>query len=379
MRLAQHRFPTDSGRVAGTSGSYAGRRRTVTDSMDYKLLGNSGLRVSELALGTMTLSTDNPWGWGVERQPSLEILETYADAGGNFIDTACNYTDGQSEQVVGEFVAHDRDAYVIATKYTLHEHGHEADPNYGGNHRKNLRRTVEGSLDRLGTDYVDVLYLHVWDYTTPIEEVMATLHSLVTEGTVHYLAISDTPAWVVAQANQLAADRGWTPFVAYQFPYNVERRGAEREVLPYCRYNDVAMVPWSVLGSGLYTGKYTQDADAAGRIADREFDEDALRVPRLVDEIAEERGVTAAQVAIAWARAQDQQLFPIVGATATAHVSEAIAATDVELGPDTLERLDDAVAYDHGFPQDFLGSENVRELVHGETADRLENHRFRGY
>lgn len=347
--------------------------------MKYKLLGNSGLRVSELVLGTMTLSVDNPWDWGVERETSLDILETYADAGGNFIDTACNYTDGQSEEVIGEFIAHDRDSYVVATKYTLHHHGHPDDPNYGGNHRKNLLRTVDESLERLGTDYIDLLYLHAWDYTTPIQEIMSTLDSLVAKRTVDYIAISDTPAWVVARANQLAKERGWTPFIAYQFPYNIERRAPEREVMPYCRYNDVAMVTWSVLGAGLYTGKYTRGENASGRMADADFDDEALEVPRLIDEIANDLGVTSGQVTIAWTKAQDQQLFPIVGATTPAHVSEAIEAVDVDLEQETIEQLDEAVGFDHGFPQSFTGSDNVRNLIHGETAHQLENHRFRGY
>lgn len=347
--------------------------------MKYKLLGGSGLRVSEIALGTMTLSQDNPWGWGVDDETSFEILEAYADAGGNFIDTACNYTNGQSEEVIGEFIAHDRDQYVVATKYSMRHDGLPNDPNYGGNHRKNLRRTVDASLERLGTDYLDLLYLHVWDYTTPIREVMTTLDSLVESGTVNYVGISDSPAWIVAQAYQLAADRGWTRPVVCQFPYNIERRSPEHEVMPFCRYNDLAMTTWSVLGAGLYTGKYTGAERPSGRRADNEFTEEELEIPRLIDAVADEVDATPAQVTLSWTRAQDKQLFPIVGATSPAHVEEAVASASVQLDPDQLDRLDAAVGFERGFPQSFTASENVKGLVHGETADQLENHRFRGY
>jgi aryl-alcohol dehydrogenase-like predicted oxidoreductase len=348
--------------------------------MKYKLLGRSGLRVSELALGTMTLSEDDPWGWGVGADTSREILEAYADAGGNFIDTACNYTDGQSERVIGDFIAGDRDRYVVATKFTLHHHEHPDDPNFGGNHRKNLRRTLEASLDRLGTDYIDLLYLHVWDYTTPLEEVISTLNHVVESGLVHHVGISDSPAWVAAQANQLADHHGWERFVACQFPYNIGRRSPEREVMPYCRYNDVGMTTWSVLGAGLYTGKYTTgDDDPSGRIAGGDFNDADLAIARCIDDIADELGVPSTQVTLAWTQARDRQLFPIVGATDPDHVTEAVGATDVDLDDAQLERLDEVASYDTEFPQSFTGSENVLELIHGETADRLENHRFRGY
>src|SRR5262245_52306408 len=158
--------------------------------MRYKLLGKSGLRVSELCLGTMTFGDD--WGWGASKEESRKIFDAFAEAGGNFIDTANNYTNGTSEKFVGEFIQSDRDHFVIATKYTLTER--KADPNCGGNHRKNLRRSVEGSLQRLGTDHIDLLWLHMWDGMTPVEEVMRSLDDLVRAGTVLYVGISDTPA-----------------------------------------------------------------------------------------------------------------------------------------------------------------------------------------
>jgi aryl-alcohol dehydrogenase-like predicted oxidoreductase len=178
----------------------------------YKLLGKSGLRVSELALGTMTFGED--WGWGASHEESRRIFEAFAEAGGNFIDTSNNYTNGTSERFVGEFIAAERERFVIATKYSLTTT--RTDPNAGGNHRKNMRQAVEASLKRLNTDYIDLYWLHMWDYTTPIEEVMRAFDDLVRVGKVLYVGFSDTPAWVVARANTLAELRGWSRVVAFQ-------------------------------------------------------------------------------------------------------------------------------------------------------------------
>jgi len=175
--------------------------------MRYRLFGRSGLRVAELALGTMTFGED--WGWGASPDESRRMLDAYAEAGGNFIDTASNYTDGASERIVGELVAGDRDRWVIATKYTLTSR--REDPNAGGNHRKSMVRSLETSLRRLASDYVDLLWLHMWDGMTPIEEVLRALDDQVRAGKVLYVGISDTPAWVVSRGLTLAELRGWTP------------------------------------------------------------------------------------------------------------------------------------------------------------------------
>jgi aryl-alcohol dehydrogenase-like predicted oxidoreductase len=199
--------------------------------MRYKLLGKSGLRVSELCLGTMTFGDD--WGWGAPKDESRKMFDAFTEAGGNFIDTANNYTNGTSEKFVGEFTKADRDHFVIATKYTLNEYA--TDPNFGGNHRKNMRRSVEGSLKRLDTDHIDLLWLHMWDGMTPVEEVMRALDDLVRAGKVLYVGISDTPAWVVSQANTLADLRGWSRLVAYQGEYSLASRAPERDILPMTR------------------------------------------------------------------------------------------------------------------------------------------------
>jgi aryl-alcohol dehydrogenase-like predicted oxidoreductase len=185
--------------------------------MRYKLFGKSGLRVSELCLGTMTFGTE--WGWGADYATSKAVFDAYAQAGGNFLDTANRYTEGTSEQWLGEFVSADRDHFVIASKYTLFDRMN--DPNFSGNHRKNMMRSVETSLKRLGTSHLDILWVHAWDSATPVDEVLRGLDDLVSSGKVHYIGISDTPAWVVSQANTLAELRGWTRFVGLQLEYSL--------------------------------------------------------------------------------------------------------------------------------------------------------------
>src|SRR5215218_9899578 len=263
----------------------------MTD-MRFLLFGRSGLRVSELCLGTMTFGTD--WGWGADADECRRIVRAFADAGGNFIDTANNYTDGSSESIVGDVLAGQRDRWVVATKYSLSID--KTDPNAGGNHRKSLVRSLEQSLRRLRTDYVDLLWLHMRDALTPIDEVVRALDDQVSLGKVLYVGISDSPAWLVAQANTLADLRGWSPFVAVQFPYNVAGRDPERELLPMAAALGLAATTWDVLGAGVLTGKPA---------AERRWPEDPVSeatqaVVDVVGTVAEERGCTPAQVAIAW-------------------------------------------------------------------------------
>lgn len=199
--------------------------------MRYKLLGKSGLRVSELCLGTMTFGED--WGWGAPQDTSRQIFDAFVEAGGNFIDTANLYTNGSSEKIVGELIGSERDRFVLATKYSLTGQWQgDNNPNGSGNHRKNMMRSIEGSLQRLNTDYVDVLWLHAWDFTTPVEEVMHAFDDLVRQGKVMYIGISDTPAWIVSQANTLAQANGWAQFIALQIEYSLIQRTPERDLLP---------------------------------------------------------------------------------------------------------------------------------------------------
>lgn len=341
--------------------------------MRYKLLGRSGLRVSELALGTMTFGDD--WGWGASHDESRRMFDAYADAGGNFIDTANRYTDGTSERYVGEFVSADRDHFVVATKYTLFsEHG---DPNKSGNHRKNMVQSLEASLERLGLDYVDLLWLHAWDFTTRVDEVMRGLDDLVRGGLVLYVGVSDTPAWVVSQANTLADLRGWTPFSALQIRYSLLDRTAERDLLPMARSLDLAVTPWSILGAGVLTGKYTRGkAPEEGRAkAGAATVERNLVIARAVDQVADELGCTSSQVAIAWVRQRPDLIIPLLGARSLEQLEDNLAALDVSLDVGQLALLDEASAIELGFPHDFMAMENIRDLIYGGTYDRLDNHR----
>jgi len=232
--------------------------------MKYRLLGNSGLRVSEAALGTMTFGDD--WGWGAAKEEAQNVYNAFREAGGNFIDTANLYTNGASESFLGEFVKGHRQSMVLATKYTNSAPG--ADPNAAGNHRKNMMQSVEASLRRLQTDYIDLYWVHAWDQITPVEETMRGLDDLVRQGKVLYVGVSDAPAWWVSQANTLASLRGWTPFVGLQIEYSLVERTVERELIPMARSLNLGVVAWSPLSNGVLTGKYHgHGASEPGRLS----------------------------------------------------------------------------------------------------------------
>lgn len=341
--------------------------------MKYKLLGRSGLRVSELALGTMTFGED--WGWGASKQESWRMLDTYSEAGGNFIDTACNYTEGTSEKFVGEFIASNRDYFVVATKFSLRARGDDQnDPNFGGNNRKNLMRSVKSSLKRLNTDYIDLLYLHMWDYTTPISEIMVALDDLVRSGKVHYIGFSDTPAYIVAKANMFADSHALTPVTAIQVPYNVLRRDPERELFPMSREENIAVTAWGLVGGGVLTGKY-KDQDTEKRYD--EASDEALASAEKIVEISTTIGKSPAQVAINWVRQQQAkaQIIPILGARSVKQLEDNLGVLDFELTEDQLEEIAGFSDFKVGFPWEFLHESYVLELIHGKTYPDLEFHR----
>jgi aryl-alcohol dehydrogenase-like predicted oxidoreductase len=333
--------------------------------MRYKLLGRSGLRVSELCLGTMTFGDD--WGWGAPKDESQKIFDRFVDGGGNFIDTANNYTNGTSEKFIGEFVKTDRDHFVIATKYTLSER--ETDPNFGGNHRKNMRRSVEGSLRRLNTDHIDLLWLHMWDGMTPMEEVMRALDDLVRADKVLYVGISDTPAWVVSQANTLADLRGWSRFVAYQGEYSLASRAPERDILPMTNAFDMTFLPWGLLEGGELTGKYNSASDEPKRSKDTS--ERIKSIAAELMKLAHEIGCTPSQVALNWARQRPFHMIPIIGARSEKQLKDNLGCLDFELTSDQIERLNEASPIDLGFPHSFLGSDHVRGLIFGKTFNQI--------
>ncbi len=341
-------------------------------TMRYKLLGKSGLRVSELCLGTMTFGTE--WGWGATKTESRKIFNAYANAGGNFIDTANRYTEGTSEKIVGELVAADREHFVLATKYTLHMR--RDDPNFCGNHRKNMVQSLEASLRRLGTDYLDLFWVHAWDFMTPVEEVMRGLDDLVRAGKVLYVGISDTPAWIVSQANTMAALRGWTPFVALQIKYSLLERTVERDLMPMARAFDLAVTPWGILGGGVLTGKYNQGKGKGGRVEMMDgLIKEQLAMAAKILKMAEKVGCTPSQVALNWVRQQPGLILPIIGARTVKQVKDNIGALEYSLTRGQLAILDKASRIEPGFPHEFLAKENIRDIVFGGTQDMVDNHR----
>ncbi|RMF81058.1 MAG: aldo/keto reductase [Chloroflexi bacterium] len=341
--------------------------------MRYKLLGKSGLRVSELCLGTMTFG--ETWGWGASKEESKKQFDYFAEQGGNFIDTSVNYTDGTSEEFLGDFISQaDREYFVVATKYTLTKPD-STDPNSGGNSRKNMMKSVERSLRRLQTEYLDILYLHMWDYMTPVEEVMRGLDDLVTAGKINYVAISDTPAYIVAEANMMAELRGWSRFIGLQVPYSLLRRDIERELIPMAHHWDMAVLPWGLLRAGVLTGKFLQPSDEPTRINRDELNlsERALNIVKEVVKVAEETGHSPAQVAINWVRQQPKaQMIPILGARTVEHLKDNMEAVDWQLSDEHWQRLDEVSAIDLGFPHGFL---DANQYIFGATHDKIDNHR----
>ncbi len=337
-------------------------------TLRYKLLGRSGLRVSELCLGTMTFGDD--WGWGAPPAEARRQFELFRSAGGNFIDTANGYTNGSSERILGELLEADRAGVVLATKYTVA--WRPGDPNGAGNHRKNMVQSVEASLKRLKTDYIDLLWLHAWDDTTPPAEVMRALDDLVRAGKVLHVGVSDTPAWVVSHANTLAELRGWSPFVALQIEYSLLQRTVERELTPMAQAFDLAVCPWGAVGGGVLTGKYTRgDAPDAKRDTTVRRSERNLGIARAVDAVADALGTTSTRVAIAWLQHRAGTVIPIVGARTAAQLEDALGAAELALPADAVAKLDAASAIELGFPHDFLRGDYIRKVIGGDQHARF--------
>jgi aryl-alcohol dehydrogenase-like predicted oxidoreductase len=336
----------------------------------YRVLGCSGLRVSPLALGTMTFGTD--WGWGADASEARRIFDAYVDRGGNFIDTANVYTNGTSERLVGEFAVGRRDRLVIATKYTVATD--RGDPNAGGNHRKSLMRAVDGSLERLKTDHVDLLYIHAWDDTTPPPEVLRAADDLVRAGKVLHIGISNTPAWRVAQLYEIANQRSFSPLVAMQVPYSLLERTVERDLLPMAQALGIAVTTYSPLANGVLTGKYGgADLDSAVSPTTRkgiaasngELSERGLTIAEVVAEVASEIGRTSAQVALRWALLNTAVTAPVLGARTVEQLDDNLGALDFCLSAAQLARLEDASAIELGYPHDFLARPHTWAVMLG--------------
>jgi aryl-alcohol dehydrogenase-like predicted oxidoreductase len=330
---------------------------------DYRLLGRSGLRVSPLALGTMTFRV-GPGSWGSSDEEARQMVDMYIDRGGNFIDTADFYGQlGQSEVLLGELVKGRRDRLVISTKYSLTTE--PGNPNASGNHRKNMVRSVEDSLKRMGTDYIDLLYLHMWDFRTPVDEILRSFDDLVRAGKVLYIGLSDTPAWQASRMQAIAELRGWTQFCALQISYSLVERTVEREMIPMAKEMGFGVSPWAPLGQGVLTGKYTRDDLVPGSMDDissrkainavtGKLTAKNLDIADLVVEIAGEIGCTPAQLAVAWTLANPAVCSPVVGVRTPAQLDDNLGALAINISPGQLARLDAISAVEPVFPIDVL-------------------------
>ena len=336
--------------------------------MNYKLLGRSGLKVSELCLGTMGFGKE--WNWGADKETSLKILDAYAGKGGNFIDTANRYTEGTSEKIIGEFIHSNRDNFILATKYSLHDN--LTNVNASGNNRKNMMRSVEESLKRLNTDFIDLFYLHIWDNLTPMDEVLRGLDDLVKQGKVNYIGISDTPAWLVSQAQTMAELMGWSRFVALQVEYSLLQRTPERELIPMAKHYNLTVTPWAPLAGGALTGKYTKGDTGRLPKESKRLNERAAKITEEVMAIAKELNVQPSSVALKWTMQQGFSCIPIIGATKPEQLLENLNCLDVNLSNEQMNRLNQVSKIELGFPGDFFLEEGVKNVLYGGFFDRIE-------
>ncbi|MFF7450318.1 MULTISPECIES: aldo/keto reductase [unclassified Streptomyces] len=343
--------------------------------MRYTTFGrNTGLRVSEYGLGTANFGT--LWGGGADRDDARKIFDRFADAGGTLIDTADNYQIGEAEKLLGEFLASDRDHFVVTTKFSLGTGRPRVSGT--GNSRKNIRRSLEASLKRLGTDHIDVYWAHLPDSVTPVEEILLALDDLVHQGKVLYAGLSNFPAWRVSRAAAIAALRGWTPLVGVQFEYSLAERGADRELLPMAEALGLGAALWAPLGGGLLTGKYRESR--TGRLSDWDGlairTEDSEQRTETVDTvlaIAEETGLSAAQVSTAWIRARAARsataLVPIIGPRTVDQLDAYLQALDITLDDAHVARLDQVSAPRLGQPYELIAGH--QESVLGCASDRF--------
>jgi aryl-alcohol dehydrogenase-like predicted oxidoreductase len=343
----------------------------------YYTIGRSGLRVSRLALGTMTFGTE--WGWGADEDTARQLFNTYVDEGGNFIDTADLYTNGTSETWIGKLIAERnlRDRMVITTKFTYN--AEPGNPNAGGNGRKNMIRAVEGSLKRLGTDYIDLYMLHTWDRLTPAEEVMRTMDDLVRSGKVRHIGLSDTPAWYAARSQTLAQWRGYEPLSTLQLEYSLVERNIEREFVTLGQELGMGIMVWSPLASGLLSGKYKPSTDGStgvGRLetvkgvanpAFQKFSERNWAIVAELEKVAAELDRSMAQVAVNWTANRPGIASVIVGATNLSQLTDNLKALEFEIPTELVDRLETVSRPELQFPYSFFDSE-IQGMIHGGVA-----------
>jgi aryl-alcohol dehydrogenase-like predicted oxidoreductase len=323
--------------------------------MEMRNLGSTGVRVSELCLGAMT------FGREADEKTSQAIVDRFLDAGGNFVDTANVYSDGVSEEITGRALGARRDVVVLATKVRF-QHG--PGPNDVGLSRRHIRSAVEQSLRRLGTEWIDLYQVHCWDARTPLEETVSTLDDLVHEGKVRYVGASNYTAWQLAKALGLAAMRGWEPFVSLQPEYSLITRDIEREILPLCKVDGLAVLPWSPLAGGILTGKYSRDAElppgTRGGEAEEpitftyKLDDRAWKIVDAVRDIAAKTGRSAAQVSLSWVLHRRGVTSPIIGARNLEQLEDNLGVVDWRLDEEDERALTWASAFPRGYPYDFV-------------------------
>ncbi|SEM90367.1 Predicted oxidoreductase [Loktanella fryxellensis] len=347
----------------------------------YRALGRSGLVVSPLSLGTMTFG---PGDWGVDEAGSRAIFDAYRDAGGNVVDTADIYTGGISEEFVGRFIKDtgSRDEIVLATKFGFNgsrsplasNQGGAGNPHAGGAGSKNIHRALDASLRRLGTDYIDLYWMHIWDGVTPVEEIVQTLGDLVRAGKIRHYGFSDMPAWFAMKAATIATERRVPGPIAMQVEYSLVARDVEAEHGPAAREGGMGIMPWSPLAGGFLTGKYRRDdTSGTGRLSganpfgDSKFSDRNWAILAVLNAVAAEQDRPPAQVALAWVMAQRGVASTLVGARTVAQLRDNIAATEVALTPDQIRRLDQVSAPEGGFSAN-LTALPIRRMIYGGHA-----------
>jgi aryl-alcohol dehydrogenase-like predicted oxidoreductase len=347
---------------------------------EYVTLGRSGLRVSPLCLGTMTFGTE--WGWGADEESSRAIFNRYLEKGGNFVDTADGYTNGRSEQLVGKFLQETktREKVVLATKFTFN--GGPGNPNANGNGRKNIYRAIEGSMRRLQSDYIDLYWMHAWDKITPVEEVVATLDTLVQAGKIRHYGFSDVPAWYAARAYTLAEQQGRERIIALQLEYSLIERNIEREHIPAAQEMGIGICPWSPLGNGLLAGKYQRGEpsgppqgrldilkNTGGALFERFTERNWGIVDALLD-VSKQLGRPPAEVALNWVATQPGVTSTILGMTKVAQLESNLASLDFTIPGELRARLDQAGELDPtAQPYVFFGPK-LQARIRGDLSIR---------
>lgn len=336
--------------------------------MKYKLLGRSGLKVSELCLGTISFGMEDDWG--ADKETSFKIMDAFAGAGGNFLNTANIYNTGNNEKIIGEFLSnHNRDYFVLATKYSLMN---KTNSNASVNNHTNLIRSVEESLKRLQTDFIDVLYLHISDHLTPIDEALYAMNDLIKQGKILYAAISDTPAWIVSRGNTMAELMGWNQFVALQIEYNLLQRTPERDLIPMAKHFNISITPSVPFGASALTEKYLRGEKGRIKADGKRMKDTGSHIIKEVIAVAEKLDVQPSHVALKWTMQQPFSVIPIVSAAKEQQLKENLKVTDITIPEEDMDYLDKISAIDFDSPDKFLREETARKKNYSGVYEKIE-------